>query len=89
MPNFFVPFISEDEYPAFRGILSFQIPRAREAWLEIQFRKIDAIYQVGSSVTEVVVSPREFAEHLREKNAPPDLQELDNFAFEKVTRILR
>ena len=86
MPDFFVPYINEDDYPAFRSILGFQIPRAREDWLEIQFRSIDAIYHVGCSVAKVVVSPREFAEHLREKNAPPDLHELDNFVFEKATR---
>ena len=88
MPNVFVPCISEDDYPAFRGMLGFQIPRTREDWLEIHFRKIGAISWVGWSVAEVAVSPREFAEHLRERNVPPDLHELDNFVFEKARRTL-
>jgi len=89
MPNVFVPYISEDDYPAFRDILGFQIPRAREDWLESQWAKISAIYLIGRSAAEIIVSPSEFAEHLRERNAPPDLQELDNFVFEKATRVLQ
>ena len=77
------PWITPDDYAAFRRLIGADMPGTITEWLERQRREIREIVGAGKNVKTIEVGSAEFARFLHSRRAPANIASLRNFAIEK------
>ena len=81
----YIAFIAEEDYRAFRILVTTPLPREYGMWLRVRERgKLRAIEERAADVLEVQISPEEFGAYCKGlKRADCGITALDRCAHEK------
>ena len=67
----YIAVIAEEDYKAFKVLVTTTLPRDYEMWLRVRERgKLRAFRQRGAVLTEIEVSPEEFGAYCRRLKRP-------------------
>ena len=83
----YIAVIAEDDYRAFKILVSTTLPREYEMWLRVRERgKLRTIRERGSVLVEVEICPEEFGAYCKGLKRPDfSITALDRCAREKGT----
>jgi hypothetical protein len=82
MPALVVPIIAEKDYRAFRKILRQYLPPRFESWAAENAAALRNAETLKADVRRQHVAPDAFSLWLQERNVPPDMSQLNAFAWE-------
>ena len=82
----YIAVIAEEDYKAFKILVTTTLPRDYEVWLRVRERgKLRAVMERGAVLTEIEVSPEEFGAYCKRRKRPDfSIAALDLCAREKA-----
>jgi len=79
----FIPTIAKADYESFRRVINRNLPNTYDEWLYLAAKVSADNVSKGNISNPVELNPDEFRRYCTATGAAPDLQALDNFAYEK------
>jgi hypothetical protein len=83
----YIAVIAEEDYKAFKVLVTTTLPRDYEMWLRVRERgKLRAFRERGAVLTEIEVSPEEFGAYCKRRKRPDfSIAALDLCARDKAS----